>query len=115
MSNQHLRDIKAVLERNHWRVQDELSGDDHGTSAVWRVARPDGADAFHLEFQGLDDMETRPIERAYGINVREAPEIAAYLARVSRTWPTELAQFIANLEQWAHNKRLQDDARNARA
>ena len=115
MSSQHLSDIKAALERSHWRVVDELPGNDYNISAVWRIARPDGSDILHLEFEGLDDMETRPIERAYGIKVREAPSVAAYLARLSRTWSAELDQFIINLERWAHNKPLQSDARNARA
>lgn len=115
MSSQHLNDIKAALERSHWRVVDELPGNDRNISAVWRIARPDGSDFLHLEFEGLDDMETRPIERAYGVRVREAPAIAAYLARQFRTWPTELSQFIGNLERWVHNKPLQSDARNARA
>jgi hypothetical protein len=104
MSSQHLSGIKSALERSQWRVIDELPGNDHFISAVWRIARPDGSGIFHLEFEGMDDLDTLPIERAYGIRVREAPEIGAYFARPSRTWPVKLEQFINNLEQWAHNK-----------
>ena len=112
MSNQHLTDIRSALERSHWRVVDELPGNERNISAVWKVARPDSTNVFHLEFEGLDDMNTFPIERAYAIRVREEPSVGAYLARPSRTWPTELKQFIVNLERWAHNKPLKYDARN---
>jgi hypothetical protein len=115
MSNEHLSDIRSALERSHWRVVDELPGDHHSISAIWVVARPDGSSAFHLNFMGLGDLETLPIERAYAINVREAPGVGAYLARLSRTWPAELEQFVTKLEQWAHNKPLQSDAPEARA
>jgi hypothetical protein len=106
LSTRHLIDIKTALERRHWHVVEELPGNDYNVSAVWRIARPDGSDIFHLEFEGLDDLETRPVERAYGIKVREAPDVGAYLARLSRTWPMELDQFINSLEQWAHSKQL---------
>jgi hypothetical protein len=79
------------------------------------VARPDGSNVLHLEFGGVDELEVRPIEKAYGITLREAREIGAYFARVERTWPVELEQFVSKLEQWSHNKPLQDDAPNARA
>lgn len=101
MSRQHLTDLRAALERNHWAVVAELPGNDVGISAVWRVARPDGSHSFHLEFEGADDLRVRPIEEAYGINVREAREIGAYFARIGRTWPSELQRFVDRLNQWA--------------
>jgi hypothetical protein len=94
MSHQHLSDIRSALERNHWRVIEELPGNDYDVSAAWKIARPNGSSACHLEFEGLDDMKTLPIERAYAIRVREAPEVIAYLARESRSWPEALAKFI---------------------
>lgn len=101
MSNQHLRDLRAALERSHWRVIEELPGNDINVSGVWRVARPDGSHAFHLEFEGIDDLRVRPLEEAYAVNVREAREVGAYFARVGRTWPLELESFINRLNQWA--------------
>lgn len=101
MSTQHLRDLKAALQRSHWCIVEELPGNDSNISAVWRIARPDGSHMFHLEFGGVDELEVRPIEKAYGITVREAPAIRAYFARAGRTWPSELEQLIEKLEQWA--------------
>lgn len=100
MSNQHLKDLRTALERNHWVVVAELPGDDRTISAVWRVARPNGALLFHLEFEGIDELRVRPLHQAYGVIVREAPEIGAYFARIGRTWPLELERFIDRLNQW---------------
>lgn len=106
MSSQHLKDLRAALQRSHWIVVEELAGDDVNISAVWRVARPDGSQSFHLEFEGADDLRVRPLEEAYGVNVREAQGIGAYFARVGRTWPLELERFIDRLNQWvAREKR----------
>jgi hypothetical protein len=101
MSSHHLKDLRAALERNHWIVVEELPGNDMSVSAVWRVARPNGAHSCHLEFGGIDDLRVRPLEEAYGVSVREAQEIGAYFARVGRTWPVELERFIERLNRWA--------------
>jgi hypothetical protein len=100
----HLYDIKAALNRNHWEVVSELPGNDYEVSAVWQIARPNGSNLLHIEFQGLDDMKTLPIDRAYGIKIREAPDIGVYFSRPSRSWITELEQFISKLEQYANNQ-----------
>lgn len=101
MSIHHLRELRAALEQNHWTVVEELPGNDFDISGVWRIARPDGSQVFYLEFQGRDDLRALPMEDAYGIKIREAPEVGAYFARVGRTWPAELGRFISNLNRWA--------------
>ena len=100
MSRQHLADIRSTLERNHWQVIEELPGNDYDVSAVWKIARPDGSNVFHLEFEGLDDMSTLPIEQAYAIKVREAPEVSVYFGRASRSWPEALEEFFNMLKQY---------------
>jgi len=101
MSESHLQDLRSGLERRHWHVTQELPGDNHGISAVWEVSRPSRKEMFHLEFQGLDESTVLPIERAYACNVREAPDVSAYFARVGRTWPEELQTFFEKLDAWA--------------
>ena len=101
MSESHLRDLRNGLERRSWRVTQELPGDNYRISAVWEVARPDGKQMFHLEFQGLDESAVLPIERAYACNIREAPDVSAYFARLGRAWPEELQAFLEKLDAWA--------------
>lgn len=115
MSNLHLEELRSALERNHWRVVAELPGNEQSVSAVWRISRPDGSCPVHVEFAGLSENEVLPIEEAYGVNVREAPDVKAYFARPSRTWPSELGQFIVRLQRWADNSSSHADAPNSGA
>lgn len=52
MSEAHLTDLRKVLEQN---------GNEYDISDVWVVERPDGTGIFHLEFEGLDDLNVLPI------------------------------------------------------
>ena len=100
MSQVHLDDSRNALERSNWLVVEELPGDDYRISATWIVQRPDGSDSFHIDFCGLDDMNTLPIEQAYACKVREKSEIGVYFARKGKSWPEELTKFIAGVNSW---------------
>ncbi len=98
MSIHHLRDLRNLLESHHWVVAAELPGDDYRVSGVWRITRPDGTNPLHIEFEGLDDMETLPIEKAYACEIAELPEVSLYFGRVGRSWPADVRSFIEQLE-----------------
>jgi hypothetical protein len=66
MSEVHLDNLRNALEKSHWVVTLELDGNDYDISAIWVVSRPDGTAIRNIEFEGLDDMETLPIEKSYG-------------------------------------------------
>lgn len=100
MSDIYLNDIRRTLEKSHWHVVEELDGDGYSISRVWVVERPDGTSRFHLDFEGLDDMRTLPIEQGYGCTVREAPHVSCYFSRQGRSWPHELADFAKKLKEW---------------
>ncbi len=97
MSQKHLDDLRKALERKHWVVSKELEGNGYDVTGSWEVSRPDESTAFHIDFEGLDDLETLPINKAFGCRVRERTDVAAYFARVTRSWPAELASFIGEL------------------
>ena len=101
MSIEHLRQLRNELERHHWKIIAEEDGNDYDISAVWVIERPDGSNQLHIEFMGLDDLETMPIEKSYGCSIKEAPSIEAYFARISRSWPKELSEFIKKLERFS--------------
>ena len=92
MSEAHLTDLRKVLEQN---------GNEYDISDVWVVERPDGTGIFHLEFEGLDDLNVLPISWAYGCRVQENNEICAYFARSGRSWHSELENFIKALNEWS--------------
>ena len=101
MSEVHLDDIRRCLEDAYWRIAEELDGDGYRISAVWVVERPNGDSRFHLEFDGLDDMSTLPIDQSYGCSIREAPKVSCYFSRQGRSWPKELAEFDRKLREWS--------------
>ena len=101
MSEVHLSDLRNKLESSHWKVVSELEGNDYDVSGIWLISRLDGKNEIHLEFHGLDDMETLPIEQSYGCRIQENPNVSLYFSRVGRSWQQELAQFIGELNNVA--------------
>lgn len=97
MSEFHLNDLKKELEKSHWVVVSELEGNDYDISGVWLLSRPDGTNQLHLEFEGLDDMETLPLNKSYGCRIKENPDIKLYLSRIEHSWKDALSMFIKHL------------------
>lgn len=97
MSISHLDALRKALEDSSWVVETESDGNDHDVSGVWRIARPNGEHTKHIEFEGLDDLSTLPLERSYGCRIREQPHISLYFSRIGRSWSDNLAQFIQRL------------------
>lgn len=98
MSESHLSNLKNALEARSWQIVDEQDGNDYDISGVWVIARPDGTSRLHILFQGLDDMNTLPLERAYGCRLRELPHVGLSFARISRSWRPQLDKFIDSLD-----------------
>jgi len=96
MSIEHLRQLRNALESNDWKIIEELPGDDYKISAYWKISRPDNSSVLTIAFEGLDDMNTLPIEKAYACGLVEYPA-SAYFSKVSKSWPNELAKFIEQL------------------
>ncbi len=101
MAEWHLDELRQSLDRNHWRLEAELVGDDYMNSGVWRITRPDGSNPVHIEFEGLDDLEVLPIAKAYACRVKEAPELSLYFRRPGNDWKTNLDAFVKSLDRVA--------------
>jgi len=100
MSEITLKQLRNTLERNHWKVLEELPGDDYRFSGYWRITRPDNSSPLTIAFNGLDDMETYPMEKSYGFEILEYPEIGAYMGKhKTKAWPKELEKFIKKLNE----------------
>ncbi len=97
MSDFHLTQLEAALERNHWYVAERRPSDGYRYSAIWIITRPDESTPLSLQFDGLDDMETLPLEKSYACNIAEFPEVNLYFARKGRSWNEGLKQFINQL------------------
>ena len=97
MSVEHLRVLRKSLEDNYWVVDEELPGNDYNVSAYWKISRPNGDSSMCLEFAGLDDLETFPIEKAYACTEVGKPEVSCYFGKVSKSFAQELSNFIEGL------------------
>lgn len=102
MSMAHLQQLRNALTQAHWPVREAFAGDVLGVSGYWQIARPNGMSQRTLVFEGLEDLQTLPMEKAYGCFVAENPQISLYFSRINRTFPAALKAFIEQLENEAH-------------
>jgi hypothetical protein len=102
MAEWHLRELEEQLARRGWRVAAIHEGPAHGFSASWEIER-DGR-CLLLDFEGLDDLVTLPVEQAYAVEVRGHATHDLYFgkkstsARPNRSWQRDLLAFVAALE-----------------
>jgi hypothetical protein len=99
MSIEHLERLKKALEQHKWVVVDERPGNNYEISAFWRVARPNGDSEFVIAFEGLDDLETLPIENSYGCHIVGNKEVSLYFGKIGRSFPNNLSKFLEALER----------------
>ncbi len=104
MAEWHLKDLQTALACAGWRVEAELPGNDYNISGTWKVTRGKSEEIF-IDFDGLDDMATLPIEQSYGCGVRGRPAPKLYFGRMGakgsdqRTgWQSVLRKFVSELE-----------------
>ena len=100
MSLSHLDALRNELEKHHWRITAEMPGNEYDISAVWQIARPDGSETKHIEFEGLDDLKTLPISDSYGCRVREIPSLNLYFGKFhGSAFQPELVTFVQELHR----------------
>jgi hypothetical protein len=100
MAQWHLNDLRASFERYGWRVVAELPGDDYKISGSWELLRGGNVSVLIIDFEGIDDMSTLPINEAYACRIRGS-EHSLYFGRRGSSgsaardrWRGELASFV---------------------
>lgn len=100
----HLDELRNALERKGWRVVTELPGDDYAISASWEIQRSGDPHKPVIDFSGLDDMQTLPVDQSYGCEVRDT-DISLHFSRrgengsSARTrWRKELNSFVESIK-----------------
>src|SRR5829696_5415148 len=103
MAEWHLDELRAALERLGWRLVAEHPGDNYRISASWEIER--SCKNALVDFNGLDDINTLPAEKAYGCHVREIPRLELYFASRGEkgsskrsNWKNELKRFVDSLD-----------------
>lgn len=103
MADWHLDELRNALERKGWRVVSELPGDDYAISASWEIQRSGDSRKPVIDFSGLDDMQTLPLEQSYGCEVRDT-DVSLHFTRRGETgsdararWHNELNTFVESI------------------
>ena len=92
----HLQAIRVALAARGWVII-ERAGDGYRVAATWELRRPRDQRVLCIDFDGLDDMRTLPIEESYGCRVRGTSP-GLYFRRAPNSWKSELAAFVLSVE-----------------
>ena len=108
MAEWHLREIRNALEAKGWRIVAEHPGDERRVFATWEIERSTKKPSVFIDFEGLDDLITLPLEQSYGCNIRGHGSSGLYFSRKGEdgsrrreNWRNDLQQFLIELERVA--------------
>lgn len=103
MAEWHLKELRNAIERSGWRFVAEHPSDDLYISASWEFKRGDKEPVLWIDFGGIDDLRTLPIERSNGCQARHRPSEGLYFRRKGSSdsvkreiWLKELNAFVAS-------------------
>jgi len=106
MAEWHLNELRNAIERSGWRFVAEQPSDDLYISASWEFKRGDKEPNLWIDFGGIDDLQTLPIEQSYGCHARNHSGEGLYFRgkgssdSVKREiWLRELKAFVASLDK----------------
>ena len=103
MAQWHLDGLRDALSKKGWDVVAELAGNDYDVSGSWQIQRSTKQLPLHIDFEGLDDMQTLPMERAYACRLRERSKLSLHFSR-QRTWDAGLRTFVSELDKIDHER-----------
>ena len=105
MAEWHLKDLRNALESRGWRIVNELPSRHLYISGTWEIER-DGK-RLSIDFNGIDDLNTLPMEKSYGCGVEGKIE-GLFFSRKgtkgserAKTWKNELEKFVRGLDNFA--------------
>lgn len=106
MAEWHLREIRNALEARGWRIVAQHPGDDYYVSASWEIERSTKGPTVFLDFSGLDDMITLPLEQSYACHIRGHNSLGLEFRRKGeggsrrrQKWHSDLKDFLGELDK----------------
>jgi hypothetical protein len=106
MAEWHLLEIRNALEARGWRIISQHPGDDYQISATWEIERSTKKAPVFIDFAGLDDMVTLPLEQSYGCRIRAHNSLGLDFGRKGeggsrrrQKWRGDLKQFMNELDR----------------
>ena len=106
MAQWHLDELRNLLQRRGWSIIAQQAGDGYSVSATWVIQRSTRFEPLLIDFEGLDDMETLPLEQSFGCYIRGRSSTGMYFGRKGHksserraNWDEELAKFVDQMNQ----------------
>ncbi len=103
MSDTHLHELRTALEQRNWHLISQEEGDGYRISGVWRIQRSTRVPPTEIVFEGLDDLRTLPVERAYACEVKDHKEIGLYFGSM-KEFRRALPAFVRALDMLETNE-----------
>ncbi|RYZ88978.1 MAG: hypothetical protein EOP04_08060 [Proteobacteria bacterium] len=98
--------MQNSLEKRGWQIISLIPGDGYAISASWVIERSNRVTPLYIDFQGLDDMKTLPIEESIGCHIRVEPNIDLYFSKQGQRksshrerWKDSLTKFVSQIDE----------------
>ena len=98
----HLNDLRKALENKRWVLTDVLEGNGYDMSGVWQLERY--GKKIEIRFDGQDDLEVLPMEKAFGCSAAPYLGVSLYFAPKNKSWEKLLHVFISKIERLSTNE-----------
>lgn len=106
MADWHLKGLRDAMERSGWRFVAEHPSYHIYVSASWEFEGDTNEPNIFIDFEGIDDLNTLPMDESYGCHLRNNHLLALYFGRKGEkgstkreTWKKELHDFVASLRK----------------
>lgn len=104
MADWHLAELRTAIERIGWRFVAEHPSEHLSISGSWEFERDSSESNLFIDFGGIDDLRTLPMDESYCCHVRGSAR-GLYFTRKAvdgsdrrKTWKQELENFIDTLK-----------------
>ncbi len=106
MAKWHLDELQNSMERSGWRLVAVHASNDIYISASWESEGGKGEPNIFIDFEGIDDLKTLPLDESYGCHLRSDRTISLYFGRKGKNgssrreaWKTDVRHFAASLRE----------------
>jgi hypothetical protein len=110
MAEWHLNELRNELEKKGWRIIAEHPSHHLYVSGSWEIQRNPLMPSIFIDFSGIDDLNTLPMNESYGCRIRNYEAIEANTLYFSKRgeksdsnkrklWKSNLVNFVKQLDR----------------
>lgn len=106
MAEWHLNELRNELEKKGWRIIAEHPSHHLYVSGFWEIQRNPSMSPIFIDFEGVDDLNTLPMNESHGCDIRNHEADGLYFSKRGeisdsnrRTiWKGNLVNFVNQLD-----------------